>query len=297
MNETLKILQQEGRCFVDEPLSLHCSIGVGGKAKIVVLPKSLEQLVEIVSYCKGEKIRYIVVGNMTNLVFDDAGFDGVVVSTKKIDENFAVWNNTITCGSGAMLSKLAAVAARYGLSGLEWACGIPGTVGGAVVQNAGAFERSMSGVVKKVLVLDDRKLATITNKECEFSYRDSVFKHSKKLILDVSFGLQQQDKRQVEEKMKFFIEKRAVKQPKGRSAGSVFKNPDGLFAGELLEKAGLRGKKLGGAMFSDKHANFIVNFDNASFFDVAALIDEARERVYNKFGVWLEKEIELVGKD
>jgi len=294
MENNLKILKEEGMCFVDEPLSKHCYMGIGGKAKIFVLPKTLEQLVEIVGCCERDKINYLVVGNMTNLVFSDAGFDGIVISTKAIEENFAIWHNTITCGAGTSLFKLATFAAKQGLSGLEWACGIPGTVGGAVVQNAGAFKKDMSYVVKKVLALDGRKLIRLENEQCNFMYRESIFKCRKMLILDASFELFKGKKQEIEEKMRIFMEKRIASQPKGRTAGSVFKNPVGMFAGELIEKAGMKGKQRGGAAFSNKHANFIVNLGGASFEDVAALIDEAREKVYTLFGVWLEPEIELI---
>ena len=298
MDSIFKILQGEGRCFVDEPLNRHCSIGVGGRAKIFALPKTLEQLVELVGYCEDCGLKYFVAGNFTNLVFDDDGFDGVVISTKEMDESLNVFNNTITCGAGTKLSRLASFAAQNGLSGLEWACGIPGTVGGAVVQNAGAFDKSMAMVVSKVLVYENRKLVSLNNEKCEFGYRSSAFKDNKEMLaLDASFGLVPKSKEIIFESMNILSKTRILMQPKGKSAGSVFKNPKGVSAGFLLENAGMKGRSIGGASFSNKHANFIINDGTATFLNVVSLIDEAKEKVYTKFGIWLECEIEIVRKD
>lgn len=298
MESIFKSLQNSGRCFLDEPLFKHCSIGIGGPAKIFVLPKTLEELVEIVGYCKDNGLKLFVAGNFTNLVFDDAGFDGVVVSTKAMDESVNVFNNTITCGSGTKLSQLASFAAQNGLSGLEWACGIPGTVGGAVVQNAGAFEKCMADVLCKVLVYENRKLISLSCDDCKFGYRSSIFKSNKEmLVLDACFKLIPRPKELIDDVSATLVKKRILLQPKGRSAGSVFKNPKGAAAGFLLERAGLKGFSVGGARFSDKHANFIINDGGATFLNVVSLIDEAKEKVYTKFGILLEEEIEIVRKD
>ena len=161
MNSTLELLKEKGLCFVNEPLSIHSSIGIGGKAKIFVMPESLEQFVEIVGYCEDEGIVHKVVGNMTNVLFSDQGFNGVVVSTAGMANDISVWSNIITCGAGTKLSKLAVFAQKQNLSGLEWACGIPGTVGGAIVQNAGAFGSQISDAATKVLVYQNRKLVSV----------------------------------------------------------------------------------------------------------------------------------------
>ena len=231
MNSTLKLLQSKGLCLLDEPLSLHSSIGIGGKAKIFVMPETLEQFVEIVSYCEEEGILHKVVGNLTNILFPDDGYNGIIISTCAISGDMAVWNNTITCGSGTKLASVAAFAKENGLSGLEWACGIPGTVGGAIMQNAGAFGHDVAGVVKKVLVYKNHKLVSVLADNCGFSYRNSRFKTEKSAILDVCFALKPADKTEIVEKMQLFVAKRVFAQPKGKSLGSVFKNTADYSAG------------------------------------------------------------------
>lgn len=297
MNSTLKMLQTKGLCFVDEPLSVHSTIGIGGKAKIFVMPETLEQFVEIVSFAEDEGIKHKIVGNMSNVLFSDAGYNGIIVCTSRIGENIAIWNNIVTCGAGTKLSKLVAFAKEHNLSGLEWACGIPGTVGGAIVQNAGAFGSDISSVTCKVLAYENRKLISISAENCGFSYRNSRFKTEKSAILDASFTLKPASEKEITEKLQLFLAKRVLLQPKGKSLGSVFKNTSEYSAGWLIEQVGLKGKTCGGAKISEKHANFIINEHDATQKDVLHLIDEAKEKVYSAFGIWLETEIEILSEE
>lgn len=295
MNSTLKNLKAEGRCFLDEPLANHTTWGVGGKAKIFVIPKTLEQLIEIVAFCDEQNIKFKTIGFGSNLLFLDSGFDGIVISTKNLDHENSVRDNSIVVGAGESLTRLSRLALNNGLTGLEWACGIPGTVGGAITQNAGAFGMDISKVLSKVLVYENRQLLTIKAIDCEFSYRFSRFLNSKSLILDACFTLKQDSKVNIKEKMQLFSSRRLQTQPFERSAGSVFKmTKEGAPAGYLIEEAGLKGKQIGGAKISEKHANFIVNNGGASAVDIINLINLIREEVFKKFNVWLETEIEIV---
>ena len=297
MNSTLKTLKQEGRCFLDEPMSKHTTWGVGGPATIFVLPKTTEQLVEIVGFCEDSGMRHIVIGNGSNLLFCDDGFCGVVISTAKIEEQLVVRGTSVTAQAGTMLSSVAKAAYKNGLSGLEWAVGIPGTVGGGVVQNAGAFGREIGDVVSRVLTYEGRKLQTYPKSECQFAYRTSVFKNCDGIVLDACFVLKRDSQDAIKNRMKLCAARRMLSQPTGKSAGSVFKSCGGFAAGYLIEKAGLKGQVCGGAQISDKHANFIVNNGGATAQDIINLIDETREKVHNIFGVWLETEIEIVKRN
>ena len=297
MNSTLKTLQAEGRCFLDEPLARHTTWGVGGPAKIFVLPKALDQLVDVVAFCEEEQMKFKILGAGSNMLFSDNGYDGIVICTKAMEHDLAVFGNTITVGAGERLAKLAQTALENGLSGLEWACGIPGTVGGAIVQNAGAFGKDIASVFSKALVFSERKLGTKTNLDCEFSYRNSCFKKNKTLILDACFSLRPDNPEEIRKRMKLFASKRVATQPVGRSAGSVFLTCNGFSAGYLIEQAGLKGRQIGGAKISEKHANFFLNTGGASAGDILALIDEARQRVFEMFGVWIETEVEIVEED
>ena len=294
MNSTLKTLQQQGRCFLDEPLSRHTTWGVGGPAKIFVLPKTLDQFVELVDYCQSEKVHFKVIGLGSNLLFPDRGFEGIVISTKALDHDLSAFGNTITVGAGQKLAKLAQFALKCGLSGLEWACGIPGSVGGAVVQNAGAFGKDISSVFSKALVFADMRLQTYNIANCDFSYRSSCFKTQNAVILDVCFSLKPEKHEIIEEKMKLFTSKRIATQPLGKTAGSVFLAANGISAGYLIEQAGMKGKQVGGAKISEKHANFFINTGSATSYDILTLINEVKRKVFEEFGVWLETEVEII---
>lgn len=297
MNSILNVLKEKGCCLLDEPMKNHTTWGVGGPATIFAMPENLGEFVELIGFLKENKMRYIVIGNGSNLLFDDGGFVGVVVCTKRMTDELYLRGNTITAGAGVPLAKVAAFALQNGLSGLEWACGIPGTVGGAVVQNAGAHGKCMADVLVRALVLGDHGLESVTCDECGFGYRKSNFKEKNLLFLDACFALVPANKDVVLERMKIFAAKRIETQPSGRSAGSVFKAAGEFPAGLLIDKAGLKGTTVGGAQISTKHANFILNVKNATAKDIISLIGIATEKVYELFGIFLEREVEIVKKD
>lgn len=231
-----------------------------------------------------------------NLLVKDEGIKGVVI---KLAQNFngaKVKDNIMRCKTGLSLSMAAETALENSLSGLEFSNGIPGTVGGAVVMNAGAYDGEMANVVKKVLVVDmDANLFEMQRDELEYGYRESIFQKGNKILLEVEMELSYGNYENIKEKMDNFLAKRRAKQPLNLpSAGSAFKRPPNNYAGALIERAGLKGHKIGGAMISDKHAGFIVNVDNATFEDVKKLINYIKTQVKTKFNVELESEIKIV---
>jgi len=279
-------------------LKNYTTLKTGGKARYFFEAETNKDLIKAVKAARDLKIPFFIMGGGSNLLIDDKGYKGLVVKTK--NQKAKIEKAGIYADAGAKLSDLAFLSLKKSLTGLEWAAGIPGTIGGAICGNAGwpTEKRSISSVVKSVGVLDaGSKLKTrkINAKDCNFGYRDSVFKHNKKLIvLGVFLELKKGNKKKIKEGINDILRKRGRKIPVGFSAGSVFKNPEGRFAGELIEKCGLKGKKIGGAKISEKHANFIINFDNAKSKDIEALIGLAKKEVKRKFGIILEEEIQYL---
>lgn len=279
----------------DEPMSRHTTFRTGGKAAFMVTPQTEEEIAKLLRGLCGT--RRIVLGNGSNVLFDDSGYDGVVI---KLGSNFSdikVSENEITAQSGAMLSKIANVALKSGLCGFEFASGIPGSLGGAVAMNAGAYGGEMKDVVTlSRCVGADGKIFEITDHR--FSYRHTVFTESDLVVLSSKIVLKPGDPETIKAKMAEMNAKRREKQPlEYPSAGSTFKRPEGHFAGKLIEDCGLKGYKVGGAMVSEKHAGFLINYDNATSKDVLDLIDYVKEKVHARFGVWLEPEIKIIGKE
>ena len=282
--------------FKNEPLKNHVSFKTGGNAKFFVTPQTPDELVCLVKTLKDNGEKYFVLGNGSNILVSDFGFDGTVICIGKNMSEITVNGNEITAMAGALLSKIANVACKNSLSGFEFASGIPGSLGGAVMMNAGAYGGEMKDVVVKTSYLSkDGTLKYVTGDKHCFAYRKSVFKEGD-VILSSVISLKEGNCDDIRSIMNDLNSRRREKQPlEYPSAGSTFKRPEGYFAAKLIEDAGLRGFRLGGAMVSQKHCGFVINYDNATSSDIYNLMAHIKEVVYNKFGVVLEPEVRLLG--
>ena len=298
-NELYNLIERAnvGRCVSDVSLSKHTTYKVGGNAKVMVYPKNVDNLIKLMKIIKANNIKYKVLGFGSNVLFSDDVYDGVIIRLSELDNVSFLGKNKIRVGAGYSLMKLSLLTAKKGLAGLEFASGIPGTVGGAVFMNAGAYKSDMGYVVSEVKVLTpDLKIITLENKEMNFHYRSSFLqKHPDYICLEVVFKLTSGDKNILEDVIKERRQRRVESQPlEFPSAGSVFRNPEGLFAGKLIEDLGLKGKMIGGAMVSEKHANFIVNYNNANGKDIKELIELVHQKVLEEYDVDLKIEQEFV---
>lgn len=285
-----------GRIVYDAPLSKYTTYKVGGNARAIIYPKGRRELVELCKLIKINNIKYKILGNGSNLLFSDDVYDGVLIKLDEFDKIEFVRNKVI-CGAGASLMRVAREAMKKGLAGLEFASGIPGTVGGAIYMNAGAYKSDMGYITTNVTVLtDDLKIITLTNAEMDFHYRSSYLqKHKDYICLEAVLKLTKGDRKQIEEVVRERRERRVESQPlEYPSAGSVFRNPEGMFAGKLIEDLGLKGLTKGGAEVSLKHANFVVNKENATAKDIHDLIMFVHDAVLDKYGVDLKIEQEFV---
>ena len=280
----------------NEPLAAHCTFKIGGPAQLFVQPQTEQQLCSAAALCKEQAVRYYLLGNGSNILFADEGFAGVVIDISALGSDIAVEGNMLTAGAGVRLVALCRAALEHGLSGLEFAYGIPGTVGGAVYMNAGAYGGEMKNVLTVVRYLTaEGKVVQASAAELDLSYRHSIFEENGGCILSAQFALQPGNAADIRAKMDELMAKRADKQPLDKpSAGSTFKRPAGAFAAALIDQCGLRGFRHGGAAVSDKHCGFVVNLGGATCADVLALCDEVRAIVKEKTGYELEKEIRVV---
>lgn len=270
---------------------------VGGPAKAVVSVENDTELSRVISYLKKNNVPFFILGNGSNLLVSDNGYEGVVIKLTGEYQKTLAEGCLITAGAGVILSKVCTLARDAFLSGLEFAYGIPGTVGGAMVMNAGAYDGEMAFVVKSVELMDeDGNIRSYSNEEMAFGYRDSVLKHSKLIALRTVFELKEGEKSAIQAKMDDFMERRRSKQPlEFPSAGSTFKRPEGNFAGKLIMEAGLSGKRVGGASVSKKHCGFVINDNNATASDIDKLMDEVVKEVFKNSGITLEPEVIKVG--
>ncbi|HHV60599.1 MAG TPA: UDP-N-acetylmuramate dehydrogenase [Clostridiaceae bacterium] len=287
------------KIFPDEPMKNHTSFKIGGPADVLVLPESIEQIAKIVDFCNTQNIPFLVIGNGTNLLVKDKGIRGVVIKLCSNFNRIAVCENKILAQAGALLSKISVVAMENRLSGMEQISGIPGTLGGAVTMNAGAYGLEMKEIIVKTKYLDtEGRILEIDNAAHNFENRTSIFQHNGGIVLESVISLYPGDKNEIREKMKEYKRRRNEKQPvELPSAGSVFRRPPGYYAGKLIEDCGLKGFKIGGAEVSPKHGGFIVNTNNASARDVLELIEYIQNMVYSRFGVELNTEVKIVGED
>lgn len=278
----------------NEPMSRHTTFRIGGPAKYFMTPRSSAALGELAEYCRSAGIRYFIVGNGSNLLVPDTGVDGAVICTGALDD-ISVSGGEIICGAGANLAKVCLAAYDAGLGGLEFAYGIPGTVGGAVYMNAGAYGGEMKDIVYSARYIDNDEEHEMTGGRLCFGYRRSAFSGTGMIITQASMKLCAADKKIVKSRMDELIKRRKDRQPLDLpSAGSVFKRPEGHFAGALIESCGLKGASCGGAMVSRKHAGFIVNAGGATCADVLGLIDRIKSEVLRQTGVELECEIKTL---
>ena len=280
----------------NEPMKKHTSFRTGGEAKVLVKPQSKEKLAESIKYLSTGNIEYAVVGNGSNLLVSDSGFDGVVVLTEDIDEVLCD-GERIVAGCGASLGKVASVALKNSLSGLEFASGIPGSVGGGVVMNAGAYGGELKDVLEKIEYCDSSgNIFVIDAESANLSYRHSLFCDEALYVLEATFKLKHGDNEEINKLMNELAKKRSEKQPLNYpSAGSAFKRPEGHFAAKLIEDSGLRGFSIGGAQVSSKHCGFIVNTGDAKACDIYNLVKHCQRVVYEKQGVLIEPEIKFLG--
>jgi len=284
----------------DEPLSRHTSYRVGGPADFYTVIRNEHQLCGWVVLAREIKLPCLIMGRGTNLLVADKGFRGLVVENRALDFAIDDTSDTVHAEAGVPVAALARETAARGYAGLEWAIGIPGTIGGAIVSNAGAFDGSMADVVRRVSILDQAgQIRELTPRELSLGYRTSRFREKasrEEAILSANLSLAPESTEVLRRRMIAYDSLRRERQPTKPSAGSVFKNPPGLFAGQLIEEAGLKGKAIGEAQVSPKHANYIVNLGSAKAEDVQRLISLIREEIWMRFDVQLELEIELVGE-
>ncbi len=296
IEEQLKAIVKKGSVKRSEPMKLHTTFRVGGPAEFFAEP-SYDEVLPLVSFLKREKVPYTLIGNGSNLLVSDEGVSGVVISFGTQLAEVEVNGNKIKAQAGILLSRLASFAATNALSGLEFASGIPGTLGGAIAMNAGAYGGEMKDVVESVTVLEDGEVKTYLGKEMDFSYRHSLVLDKEMIVLSVELRLTPGAEEEINATVKELNAKRVEKQPLNYpSAGSTFKRPEGYFAGKLIEEAGLRGYRRGGAQVSEKHCGFVVNTGDATAADIYGLICDVQKKVQEKFDVTLEPEVRLIGR-
>lgn len=285
-----------GECLENEPLYKHTTYKVGGPCTLYVKVRDVEALQKLMCYIKKENIEYFVIGNGSNLLFSDKLFEGVIISLETL-KRVAFNGCDISVEAGVSVIYLANEACKYGLSGLEFAGGIPASVGGAIYMNAGAYLSEFSTVITNVTILDENgQIQTLNNEEMNFSYRHSILQDKKDwIVLSCMLRLQPKDVKEIRELMDKRKEKRMSTQPWNQpSAGSVFRNPTEMAAWKCIDECGLRGKEIGGAQISPKHSNFIVNNGYASAKDILSLIQLAQKEVKEKFGIELHTEVRLI---
>jgi UDP-N-acetylmuramate dehydrogenase len=277
---------------LNESLKDHTTYKVGGTCKYFITPKDVKELTDLVKYLREKNIKYMILGNGSNTIFSSKEYDGVIINLTNLN-SMKIDGNRIEVEAGYQLIKLSMDALNNELSGLEFAAGIPGNVGGAVFMNAGAYKSDMSNLIKTVTFLDENlELQTLKNEELEFSYRKSIFQKRNCIILSTVLELTPGNKDEIKELMDKRKERRIESQPLDYpSAGSVFRNPsEDIFAGKLIEDLGLKGYKIGGAMISEKHANFIINVGDATGEDIKSLIDFVKTKVKEKYDIDLHVE-------
>ncbi len=282
----------------NEPMSDHTSFKTGGNADLFIKADCAENIIKAVKILENEKVPYFIMGNGSNLLVSDKGIEGAVIEIGSLMNNITVNGNKIYAEAGALLSSLSAAAADNSLKGLEFASGIPGSVGGAVFMNAGAYDGEIKDIIVSARAITcEGNIITLSKDELDLSYRHSVIEEKGLIVIGAEFKLMHGCQDEIRKKMADFASRRRDKQPLNYpSAGSTFKRPEGYFAGKLIEDSGLKGKMIGGAQVSEKHAGFIINTGDAKSSDISALIDYCIETVYNKFGVVIKPEVRIIGR-
>lgn len=286
-----------GKILFDEPMKNHTSLRIGGPAEAMIIPKDAYDLKNLLSFAEKNRIHLTIIGNGTKLLVSDDGIDGITVKISGCLDNVTVFGTEVKAGAGHPLAHLSRLVADYDLSGLEFAVGIPGTVGGGVVMNAGAHGFAISNVVTNVIVLSfEGKTKKYSKNELRFGYRRSRFQNNHCIVLSVEMELAKDNVEKIRKRMDRYILWRKINQPLDLpNAGSVFKNPNGLVAGKLIDNAGLKAFTVGDATISEKRANFIVNLGKATALDVQKLMQIVQKKIFKKYHIKLEPEIRIIG--
>lgn len=296
-NQLINCIDKE-RVLVDEPMKKHTTFRVGGNADYFVMPQSAEEVKNIVALCKEAQMPYYILGNGSNLLVGDKGYRGVIIQIYKEMNDIRIEGDRVVAQAGALLSRVGTATLEAELTGFEFAAGIPGTVGGAVVMNAGAYGGEMKDIIASATVLtQDGDIITINKEDLELGYRTSVIAKRGYVVLEAEYQLQKGDKEAIRARMDELKVQRVMKQPlEYPSAGSTFKRPEGYFAGKLIQDAGLRGFRVGGAEVSEKHCGFVINKDQATAADILELMRQVSAKVMQEFGVKLEPEVKTLGE-
>ena len=289
---------KEENIIIDAEMKNYVHFRVGGPADILLIPESKEQVIKTIKICREKNIPFYVIGNGSNLLVKDGGIKGVVIKLKEL-KNIKVEKNIIEAECGAMLKDVSNEALKNSLTGLEFACGIPGTIGGAVFMNAGAYNGEVSNVIESAEIINnENEVMTLSKEELDLGYRSSIIMKNNYIVLSAKFKLEEGDKKDIEEIVDDLTNKRESKQPlEYPSAGSTFKRPEGYFAGKLIQDAGLKGYTIGGAAVSEKHSGFVINKSGATATDILNLIHHIQEEVKKQFNVELHPEVRIIGED
>lgn len=296
-NQLIQTIDEE-RVLMEEPMKKHTTFRVGGNADYFVMPRSADEIKKTIALCRKNGVEYYILGNGSNLLVGDKGYRGVVIQLYKEMNQIQVEGTCIKAQAGALLSKIGSAALEAGLHGFEFGAGIPGTVGGAVVMNAGAYGGEMKDVLASATVLTpDGEIKKLINKELELGYRTSIIAKENYIVLEAELKLETGEKEKIRARMDELKAQRVTKQPlEYPSAGSTFKRPEGFFAGKLIQDAGLRGYQVGGAQVSEKHCGFVINKENATAADIVELMRQIADKVAQEFGVHLEPEVKRLGE-
>lgn len=292
----LKKLTDEKNILINEPLKNHTTFKIGGNADFLVMPETKEEIVAILKYLKENKIAFCVIGNGSNILAKDEGFRGVIIKLGANFSDYKVDGCYIKASAGITLTKLSNIAISNSLKGFEELSGIPGSLGGAIFMNAGAYGREIKDVLLDVTFLDEKyEIKTLGIKDIKMEYRNTLFSENNLIVLEATVKLDEGESEAIKARVKEVTKMRVDKQPLNYpSAGSTFKRPQGHFAGKLIEDANLKGFSVGGAKVSEKHAGFIINYDNATYDDVIGLVNEVKKVVLEKFDVELELEVKVL---
>ena len=296
-NQLINCIDKE-RVLLDEPMKQHTTFRVGGNADYFVMPRSAEEVKNIVALCKEADMPYYILGNGSNLLVGDKGYRGVIIQIYKEMNHIRIDGDKVIAQAGALLSRVGTATLEAELTGFEFAAGIPGTVGGAVVMNAGAYGGEMKDIIASATVLtQDGDIITINKEDLELGYRTSVIAKKGYVVLEAEYQLQKGAKEAIRARVDELKVQRVTKQPlEYPSAGSTFKRPEGYFAGKLIQDAGLRGFQVGGAEVSEKHCGFVINKDQATAADIQELMRQVSDKVMQEFGVKLEPEVKTLGE-
>ncbi len=303
MKDKLCEIVGEENVLAEEPMCLHTTFRIGGPADYFVTPNSPEQISLTILFCKQNNLPFYIIGNGSNLLVGDYGFHGVIIQVgshfeqvtfEKIDDGKC----RVTAGAGILLSKLSDKIAKNGLTGFEYASGIPGTLGGAITMNAGAYGGEMrQNIVSATVINEEGVIKVLSKEELELGYRTSIIQRKGFVVMEAVFEFETGDPTEIKTKIDDFTVRRREKQPlEYASAGSTFKRPEGYYAGKLIMDSGLRGFKVGDIMISDKHCGFVINLGRGTASEVLTLIDEVQRRVFEQFGVNLEPEVRMIGQ-